>query len=293
MSDKTLFDEGVSSRERGSSSAGVAASAPDSERAVPSFDPSGEEARWREAYVTRPSDVSGYTDGDYAIAYQIGYQGRSRHKGTYEEHENDLAVEWERIKGESRLTWDQARAVIRDAWERAERQMPRNDSTEDSIRNDAMDSEPSSQVVGTGIGAAGGAAAGAGIGSMAGSIGGVIGAAIGTVVGGIAGKEMAETATRPPVQEDLEGRERGAGPDQSEGQSYEDDYAVAYRLGYEGRNFYKTSFEDNEAALEADWERLKGHSRLTWDQAKTAMREAWDRIESEMPVNVQPDDDPR
>lgn len=259
------------------------------EPTVPGFDPVTEDAYWRSAYANQPGYVQDYTyDKDYAIAYRIGYQGRHRHKGTYEEHENDLGVEWERIKGESRLTGAQAKVVIRNAWDRVERQMAEQGTlNRDHIRNDVMDGESGAEIAGTGVGAATGAAAGAGIGALAGPLGMAAGAAIGAVVGGIAGSSATETIT-PNTEDDYWRAHFANRPSDAKGHSYDEDYAVAYRLGYEGRNFYKTTFEDNEADLKQDWERLKGNSRLTWEQAKTAMRAAWDRIEREMPVNKGP-----
>lgn len=252
------------------------------------FDPRAEDAYWREIYVDRLGDEGLYSyDRDYAAACRIGYEGPIRHKGSYEQHENDLAIEWERTRGESHLTWEQARAAMREAWERVERNLAEHGVLRgDGVRNDVMDSVPPSEIIRTEIGAVGGAVAGAGVGAIAGPVGAVTGAVVGTVVGGLAGGVAEEAASN---EHDHYWRNNHVSrSDNTQGYTYEDDYAVAYRLGYEGRNFYKTTFEDNEEALKSDWERLKGHSRLTWEQAKAAMREAWDRIEREMPVNTNP-----
>ena len=32
-----------------------------------------------------------------------------------------------------------------------------------------------------------------------------------------------------------------------------------------------------------EWDRVKGHSRLSWTQAKSASRAAWDRVERAIP----------
>jgi hypothetical protein len=32
-----------------------------------------------------------------------------------------------------------------------------------------------------------------------------------------------------------------------------------------------------------EWDRVKGHSRLSWEQAKSASRAAWDKVERTMP----------
>ena len=72
--------------------------------------------------------------------------------------------------------------------------------------------------------------------------------------------------------------------------SYEDDYAPAYRLGYQGRQCYGDQcWEDAEPALQQDWAKLKGKSRLSWEQAKRAGRAAWDRVERTLPGDADGD----
>jgi len=60
-----------------------------------------------------------------------------------------------------------------------------------------------------------------------------------------------------------------------------EDYAPAYCVGYIGCAQYGGSFEEAEASLRANWERIKGDSRLTLEQARFAMRAAWDRLASD------------
>jgi hypothetical protein len=62
------------------------------------------------------------------------------------------------------------------------------------------------------------------------------------------------------------------------GLDYED-YAPAYCVGYAGHAQYGGSFEDAERSLCANWERIKGDSRLALDEAMAAMRAAWSRME--------------
>jgi hypothetical protein len=38
-----------------------------------------------------------------------------------------------------------------------------------------------------------------------------------------------------------------------------------------------------------EWERVKGHSRLSWEQAKAASRAAWDRVERSVPGDLDRD----
>jgi len=58
-----------------------------------------------------------------------------------------------------------------------------------------------------------------------------------------------------------------------------EDYAPAYCAGYVGYAQYGGRYEDSEASLCANWERIKGDSRLTLGDALMAMRAAWSRME--------------
>jgi len=65
-----------------------------------------------------------------------------------------------------------------------------------------------------------------------------------------------------------------------------DDYAPAYRTGYETAGRYlgqNRRFDDVEPELRANYDRIKGKSRLTWESAKDAVRAAWHRVERLMP----------
>ncbi|MBK8510466.1 MAG: hypothetical protein IPL51_18005 [Candidatus Competibacteraceae bacterium] len=152
---------------------------------------------------------------------------------------------------------------------------------DDNPRNeDPISGEAGAHPVGTGVGAAGGAMAGAAVGSVVGPIGTAIGAVVGAVVGGLAGKGAAEAVNPTVEDEDLYWRGAYATrPGYQTGYSYDDDYAPAYRLGYAGRGRYQGSYEEHERELAAEWENIKGKSRLTWEQAKVAARDAWDHFE--------------
>ena len=68
------------------------------------------------------------------------------------------------------------------------------------------------------------------------------------------------------------------------------DYQGAYRTGYEGRGRYgDRTFDQAENALQADWERTKGNTRLAWDKAKHAVKAAWHRVERAMPGDADND----
>lgn len=154
---------------------------------------------------------------------------------------------------------------------------------------DPISGEAGAHPVGTGIGASGGAVAGATVGSVAGPVGTVVGAVVGAVVGGLAGKEVAESVNPTLAGEDAYWRSAYTNrPGYHAGYSY-DDYAPAYRLGYEGRSRYQGAFDDIERDLAVDWERIKGKSRLTWEQAKAAARDAWHHIERALPGDADGD----
>lgn len=58
-----------------------------------------------------------------------------------------------------------------------------------------------------------------------------------------------------------------------------DDYAPAYRTGYEGAARYAgQSFDAAEPRLREDYSRLRGSSALEWEHARLSARSAWDRL---------------
>jgi hypothetical protein len=60
-----------------------------------------------------------------------------------------------------------------------------------------------------------------------------------------------------------------------------EDYAPAYCVGYIGHLQYGGDFEDAVRSLFANWECIKGNSRLSLDEAHQAIRAAWDRMAHE------------
>lgn len=56
-----------------------------------------------------------------------------------------------------------------------------------------------------------------------------------------------------------------------------EDYAPAYCVGYVGYAQYGGEYEQAERSLCANWERIKGASRLTLPEARAAFRAAWER----------------
>lgn len=62
-----------------------------------------------------------------------------------------------------------------------------------------------------------------------------------------------------------------------------DEYAPAYRTGYEGRAHYAGQrFEDVQDNLKRDYENNRGDSTLGWDKARQACRAAWDHSDKSM-----------
>lgn len=143
---------------------------------------------------------------------------------------------------------------------------------------DPLTGAAGSHPVGTGLGAAaGGMAAGAAVGTVAGPVGTVLGAAAGAVVGGLAGKAVGEAVD--PTREDAYWRENYSKSEYYQAGLTYDDYAPAYRTGYQGRAQHAgRKFDDVERDLEAGYNREKGASKLTWEKARPATRAAWDRI---------------
>ena len=83
-------------------------------------DPNHEEVYWRDAYRDRPYYDSALVYDDYRPAYEVGYRTRaSLPEASFEQAERRLSQDWAMAKGESRLTWEQAKLAARDAWDRA------------------------------------------------------------------------------------------------------------------------------------------------------------------------------
>ena len=52
-------------------------------------------------------------------AYMYGVENYARHNGaSFDKVESDLARDWQRAKGKSRLGWEEAKEATRDSWQR-------------------------------------------------------------------------------------------------------------------------------------------------------------------------------
>lgn len=151
------------------------------------------------------------------------------------------------------------------------------DPTPDANEN-PVTGTPGSHPIGTGAGAITGAvAAGAAAGTVAGPIGTAVGALAGAVVGGLAGHGIAEMID--PTVEEAYWRDNYRTRPYATSETTFDDYAPAYRYGWESYPRYRgNTFDSVEGDLSRDWDRVRGNSSLTWDRARYATRDAWDRV---------------
>ncbi len=147
---------------------------------------------------------------------------------------------------------------------------------------DPITGEHGAHPVGVGVGAAAaGAAAGAAGGAVGGPIGAAVGAVIGGVMGGLAGKDVAESID--PTVEDAYWRDAYTSRPYYEESTPYDDYAPAYRYGWEARALHTgKTWDDVENELKLGWEPARAHSRLTWARAHEAARDAWNRVDNQV-----------
>src|SRR6478735_2406198 len=152
----------------------------------------------------------------------------------------------------------------------------RND--DNPANKDPITGAPGAHPVGTGVGAAAAGAAGAAIGAVGGPVGAAVGLVAGSVIGGLAGKGVGEKVN--PTEEDAYWRENHPTQTYAGNRPYED-YAGAYRTGYEGYTKYGSNYgtcDECDADLAADYERNRGASQMKWKEAKHAARAAWNRV---------------
>ncbi|MGV3773663.1 MAG: hypothetical protein ACO1QB_12235 [Verrucomicrobiales bacterium] len=156
---------------------------------------------------------------------------------------------------------------------------------------DPITGAPGAHPVGTGLGAGGGGAAGAAIGAaVGGPIGAAVGLAAGAIAGGLAGKGAAE-AVNPTAEEAYWRDNYSNQPYYDKSYTY-DDYAPAYRTGYEGYSRYAgtgKTYDAVENDLRSDYERSRGRSRLDWERARSATRAGWHRVERALPGDADRD----
>lgn len=164
----------------------------------------------------------------------------------------------------------------------------KDEELKDARNEDPITGEPGSHPLGVGVGTTAGAAAGAGIGAVGGPVGAAVGAVVGGVAGALAGKAGAEKVN-PTVEVDY-WRDQHPRQDYADSAyTFDDDYAPAYRMGWEGPDRYNSSFDAAESAMRDDWEERKDKSRLNWENAKHAVRAGWHRVERRLPGDADGD----
>ncbi len=86
--------------------------------------PTVERTYWSVNYRNEPYYKEGRTFVDYEGAYQTGYEGYARYgdERSWDEVKADLQRDYEKYRGQSELTWDEASPATRAAWERLGRQ---------------------------------------------------------------------------------------------------------------------------------------------------------------------------
>lgn len=85
-----------------------------------------EDRHWRDNYTGTDYYDDRYTYDDYRPAYRYGGEAR-HHYGAQDwndDVERDLEQGWNRVKGRSRLAWNDAKHATKDAWHRVERAIP-------------------------------------------------------------------------------------------------------------------------------------------------------------------------
>ena len=78
-----------------------------------------DEGYWRTVYPTEPYFSPRFTFEDYDPAYRFGSEAWPLYSGrSFDEIEPSLAKDWEKRRGTSRLTWEEAKAATKRAYHR-------------------------------------------------------------------------------------------------------------------------------------------------------------------------------
>ena len=88
------------------------------------FDPSAEDAYWRDNYIHRPYADQTLSYDYYRPAYRYGWESRTRFMNRrWDQVEKDLGRGWRENRGPSRLGWTDAKQAARDAWVRVDQRL--------------------------------------------------------------------------------------------------------------------------------------------------------------------------
>lgn len=88
--------------------------------AAAAIDARNEDAYWSRCYHLESYCRPGLDYEDYAAAYCVGYIGYVQYGGAFEDAEKSLCSNWVRLKGDSRLSVEDAMLAVRAAWDRLE-----------------------------------------------------------------------------------------------------------------------------------------------------------------------------
>ena len=98
--------------------AGAVAGGLGGKAAAESINPTAEAAYWESSYTREPYYEAGRSFDDYGPAYRLGLSGYHEYGGHYDAGESRLASQWDAKRERSTLSWPQASAASRAAWER-------------------------------------------------------------------------------------------------------------------------------------------------------------------------------
>jgi hypothetical protein len=87
------------------------------------INPTAEDVHWCRSYRQASYYRPGLGYDDYGPAYRVGYTAPLRRVGSFDQLEDSLRLDWERVKGRSRLSWSEAREAVIAAWERVSEPM--------------------------------------------------------------------------------------------------------------------------------------------------------------------------
>ncbi|MDB5891941.1 MAG: family four-helix-bundle protein [Polaromonas sp.] len=88
--------------------------------AAEAINPTAEEAYWKSSYDKEPYYQQGRAYEDYAPAYRMGMHGPSEYGGRFSDAEPSMATNWESRRETSALSWPEASAASRAAWDRVD-----------------------------------------------------------------------------------------------------------------------------------------------------------------------------
>lgn len=81
--------------------------------------PTVEEQYWRENHSTQSYATDTYDYEHYAPAYRVGYEAIGKYPGkSFDEIDDNLALDYEKHQPGSALPWDQARPASKAAWDK-------------------------------------------------------------------------------------------------------------------------------------------------------------------------------